>query len=175
MVSDFCSEIGAIGGALQRDDRLPKAVQSFVAQYFTPRATTPDDYAAAERIRYVSREALLKADIGAIGAPEEDLEQVFRLRRFLNMTGDAYVHGAYETTMELCDPTTGRLHLNGHPAAEPRHDHCEFAALKRHEVVIAVELTAAVTSCSPVFDAARKIRREMDDRDPWKLAVPSPA
>jgi hypothetical protein len=84
------------------------------------------------------------------------------------MTGDAYVHGVYETTMELCDPLTGRFFVQGHPMPQVRLEHVEFAALKLHEVVVAVELTAAVTSTAGVFDAAREARREMNRRELWR-------
>ena len=169
IVSDFCAEVGAIGGALNRGGELPKPVTDFVDQYFTPKQRTPEEYAVAERVRYVSREDLMKSDIVAVVGSGIDVERVRSLRRFLNMGGDAYVHGAYETTMELCEPRTGRFFLGGHPDSETRRTHLEFAALKLHEVVVAVELTAAVTSTAHVFEAARNTRREMDRLDPWKL------
>ena len=172
IVSDLCAEVGAIGGALNRGGELPKAVRDFVDQYFIPKQRTPEEYAAAERIRYVSREELMKSDIAASTGSGIDVERVRSLRRFLNMGGDAYVHGAYETTMELCEPRSGRFFLGGHPDSETRHTHLEFAALKLHEVVVAVELTGAVTSTALVFDAARNTRREMDRLDPWKLENP---
>lgn len=172
IVSDLCTEVGAIGHALDRGGDLPKSVATFVEQYFTPKERTPEDYAAAERTRYVSREDLIKSDIAVGAGSTVDVERTRALKRFLNMGGDAYVHGAYETTMELCDPQTGRFYISGHPAGEMRAVHLEFAALKLHEVVIAFELTAAVTSVSSVFEAARNTRRDMDQREPWKLASP---
>ena len=60
IVSDFCTEISTIGLALHRGGDVPTAVRDFVAQYFMPRARTPDEFAATERARYVSREALMK-------------------------------------------------------------------------------------------------------------------
>ena len=172
MVSDFCAEVGAIGGALNRGGPLPRAVTDFVDQYFAPKQRTPEEYAAAERVRYVSREDLMKSDIAAVVGSGNDVERTRLLRRFLNMSGDAYVHGAYETTMELCEPRTGRFCLAGHPDSETRRTHLEFAALKLHEVVVAIELTAAVTSTARVFEAARNTRREMDQLEPWRLDNP---
>lgn len=172
IVSDLCAEIGAIGRALNRGGELPQAVKSFVDQYFMPKQRTPEQYALAKRIHYVSREDLMKSDIAATTDFDVDVERVRSLRRFLNMSGDAYVHGSYETTMELCEPHTGRFFLGGHPDGETRHMHLEFAALKLHEVVVAFELTGAVTSAAPVFEEARNTRREMDRLAPWKLESP---
>ena len=169
IVSDLCTEVGAIGHSLNRGGELPKSVATFVEQYFTPKARTPEGYAAAERTRYVSREDLIKSDISQEAGGTVDVERTRSLKRFINMAGDAYVHGAYETTMELCEPRTGHFFVSGHPASEVRDVHLEFAALKLHEVVVAFELTAAVTSAAPVFEAARETRREMDTREPWKL------
>jgi len=87
------------------------------------------------------------------------------------MTGDAYVHGAYETTMELCDPSTGLFQVSGHQNPDTRHEHAESVALTLHAVVVAMESTAALTSTAFVFNSAREARREMDRREPWKLVV----
>jgi hypothetical protein len=54
VVSDLCTEISAVGLALDRGGELPAAVKDFVAQYFRPRARTPDEFASSERTRYVS-------------------------------------------------------------------------------------------------------------------------
>jgi hypothetical protein len=62
---------------------------------------------------------------------------MMKLKRFLNMRGDACVHGAYETTMELYDPRTNRFLLQGHPATEVRQVFKEHAALTLHEVIVA--------------------------------------
>lgn len=172
IVSDFCTEVGAIGGALHRGGELPKPVTVFVEHYFTPKERTPENYAAAERARYVSREDLMKSDIAVGSGSAADVEWAWSLKRFLNMVGDAYIHGAYDTTMELCEPRTGRFFVDGHPSREVRAVHVEFAALKLHEVVRAFELTAAVTAVPPVFEEARRARREMDQQAPWKLDQP---
>jgi len=168
MVSDFCTEIQAIGEALHSGGAPARAVEMFVEQYFQSRALTPDEHDKSERIRYVSREELVKADVRRAAAAGVEGEKVRKVHRFLNMAYDAYVHGAYETTMELCDPRTGLFHMRGHPEAATRHLHEEAVALKLHEVVAAVEVTAAVTSTEDVFDAARASRRAMDAMAPWK-------
>jgi len=168
-VSDFCMEVKAIAEALHRGGEPPQSVKDFVAQYFQPKSTTPEEYAAAEKVRYVSREELMKADIRMAQGTPVDGEKMRMLRRFINMTSDAYVHGAYETTMELYDPRVRRFAMRGHPDPEVRHEHAEAVALKLHEVVAAIELTAAMTSAESVFAAARDARRAMDARVPWKM------
>ena len=86
----------------------------------------------------------------------------------LNMTYDAYVHGAYETTMELCNPNTGVFAMQGHPEASKRQKFVEAVFLKMHEVVVAVKLTAAVTAHAEVFKAAGEALNVMDSSEPWK-------
>jgi hypothetical protein len=167
-VSDFCTEIKAIGEALNRGGELPRAVQTFVEQYFMPRPHTPDQFAAADRVRYVSREELMKAEVRLTENTKVDGENLRKVHRFLNMSFDAYVHGAYETTMELCDPETGRFMMRGHLSPSKRQEFIKAVLLKLHEVVTAIELTAAITAHAEVFQAARDARHAMDDSEPWK-------
>jgi hypothetical protein len=168
IVSDFCTEVTAIGEALNSGSDLPIAVQTFIEQYFARKARTPQEFAEQERCRYVSREELMKAEVRMAQRVNVDGEQVRAIRRFVNMTYDAYVHGAYETTMELCDPMTGTFMFGGHPEIWKREEFVEAVFLKLHEVVRAIELTAAVTSHAVVFGAAREARRTMDTLEPWK-------
>lgn len=168
IVSDFCTEITAVGKALNRGGALPGAVQEFVDQYFVPRPRTPAELAAAKRNRYVSREQLMKAELRLAEGAQVDGEQLRVVHRFLNMTYDAYVHGAYETTMELYDPHIGRFMMSGHVSTLKRSEFVEAVYLKLHEVVVALEVTAAVTANATVFDSARKARHAMDASEPWK-------
>jgi hypothetical protein len=170
MVSDFCIEVSAVGEALHRGGDVPVSVRSFVEQYFARKASTPEELAADERVRYVSREELMKAEGRLAENAKVDGEQQRVLRRFLNMTYDAYVHGAYETTMELCDPLTGRFFVSGHPDVSKREEFVDAVFLKLHEVVVAIELTAAVTANDAVFRAAREARHTMDGTAPWKYS-----
>lgn len=167
-VSDFCTEVSAIAEALNRGGDPPRAVRDFVSQYFMPRARTPEQYAAIERIRYVSRGELMKAEGRFAEGTEVDGEQLRIVHDFLNMAYDAYVHGAYETTMELLDPTTGLFAMRGHPDEAKREEFVEAVFLKLHEVVVAIELTAAVSGNAGVFSAARETRHTMDASDPWR-------
>ena len=167
MVSDFCTEITAVREALNRGGELPAAVRTFVDQYFAQKPRTPDQLATAERTRYVSREELMKAELRLAENSEVDGEQMRIFHRFLNMTYDAYMHGAYETTMELCDPDTGRFMMSGHLTLSKREEFVEAVFLKLHGVVAALEFTAAVTAHAEIFKAARDARHTMDASEPW--------
>lgn len=168
MVSDFCTEASAIGEALNRGGEPPRAVRDFVNQYFTPKARTPEEYAASERTRYVSREELMKAEVRLAEGTTVDGERLRIVHQFINMGYDAYVHGAYETTMELYNPLTGAFAMRGHSEAPKRQEFVEAVFLKAHEVVVAVEFTAAKTAHAEVFKAAREARHVMDASEPWK-------
>jgi hypothetical protein len=139
-----------------------------VDHYFVPKPRTPEQFEAAERIRYVSREDLMQTKVHLAEKANIDVEQVRTVRRFLNMSFDGYVHGAYETTMELCDPETGRFMMRGHLSPSKRQEFVEAVLLKLHEVVIALEFTAAVTAHAEIFQAARDARHAMDNAEPWK-------
>ncbi len=162
VVSDLCREISAIGYAVHAGGELPSAVVKFVDQYFTPRARTPEQFADQEKVRHVSREDLMKTQVAVARAAGVDPEEQFLLRRFLDMSYDSYVHGAYETSMELYDVQRGGFMMRGHRSTEKRYEFAEAVFMKMHEVVAAVQLTAAVTGHEDVFDAARAARRQMD-------------
>jgi len=70
--------------------------------------------------------------------------------------------------MELCDPDTGRFMMRGHLSPSKRQEFVEAVLLKLHEVVVALEITAAVTAHAEIFKAARDARHVMDDSEPWK-------
>lgn len=152
---------------------MPVAVQTFVDQYFAFKHRTPEALAAAERIRYVAREDLMKGEVRMAEGTAADPERLRAVKRFLNMAYDSYVHGSYESTMELCDPSRTEFMMRGHRSAEKRAEFIEAAFLKMHEVVVALEMTAAVTGHEAVFNHARETRRRMDTIAPWKCSPPA--
>ena len=111
---------------------------------------------------------ILKGKVRLTEGTSVDGEQLRTTYPFINMVYDAYVHGAYETTMELCNPSTGVFAMRGHPEASKRQEFVEAVFLKMHEVVLAVELTAAVTAHAEVREVAREARHAMDVSEPWK-------
>jgi hypothetical protein len=170
MVSDFCTEITTIGQALHDGGTLPAAIQTFVDQYFARKIVTVDQFAGDKRPRYVSREELAKAETQAASeGAKVRREQIRDTRRYLNYVYDGFVHGAYASTMELCDPAAGRFMVDGHTDESKKEEYVEAVMLKLHEVVVAIEFTAALTAHSGVFEAARNARHTMDASEPWKL------
>ncbi len=93
----------------------------------------------------------MKADLRLAESAKLDGEKLRNYHRFLNMVYDAYVHGSYETTMELYDPVTGGFMTSGNTPISKREEFVEALFLKLHEVVHALELTAAVTANESVF------------------------
>lgn len=168
IVSDFCAEIWAIGSSLQQGGNLSPAVKEFVDQYFMARARTPDEFAAMKRRHYVSRKELMRAQEAFAANQSIDTNLLKRSHLYLNMIYDSYVHGSYETTMDLWHPRTCVFEMRGHPSPQKQEKFIEAVFLKMHEVVVAVELTAAVTSHCAVFKQAREVRRAMDATKPWK-------
>lgn len=115
----------------------------------------------------------MKAEVRMAEATDVDPEKLRTVKRFLNMAYDSYVHGAYESTMELCDPNRMEFMMRGHRSAEKRSEFIEAAFLKMHEVVSAIEMTAALTAHEAVFNEARETRRKMDTLAPWKCSPPA--
>jgi len=110
----------------------------------------------------VSREDLLKVRVSLTENAHSASEQFRTNRRFVNMAYDSYVHGAHEATMELYDPHTGRFMMRGHQSLSKRQEFVEAVALKLPEVVVAIEMTAAVTAQADIRQAVRAARRAMD-------------
>lgn len=162
MVSDFCTESMIIGKGLRSGGELPSPVRTFVEQYFTPRPRTPDQYKKTQRSRYVSRRELMKAETRLDQMAGIHNEQIGPLHEFLNSGSDAYVHGAYETAMELYDPDIGRFRMRGDRDPSQHRNYVEWVSLKLHEVVCALEITAEVTGHEEVWKATRDARRALD-------------
>ena len=162
MVSDFCTEIITVGKALDSEDKLPDPVRDFVEHYFTPRPRTPEQYKKAKRLRYSSRKDLMKVETRWAEIKGLDREQAQAVHKFLTSGADAYVHGAYETTMELYDPNLGHFSMRGSRFPWKRQYCIEWVFLKLHEVVIALQITAAVTGHEEVWKATDDARRILD-------------
>ena len=165
MVADFCSEIITIGKALQSEGELPDPVRDFVEQYFAPKPRTPEEYKETKRPRYPSRRDLMKVETRwaeMVGIAHHDDERKQDLGNYINSILDAYVHGAYETTMELYDPDIGHFRMRGFRFQLKQQEHVKLVFAKLHEVVGALECTAAVTAHEEVRKATRDARRALD-------------
>ena len=162
MVSDFCTEITTIGKALDSQDELPDAAHTFVEQYFATKPQTPDQYKEAKRPRYPNRKDLMNVGTRWAEMKGIDDEGERTAHKFLNSLSDAYVHGAYETTMELYDPRTGHFSMRGSRSRWKRLDHIKWMFLRLGEVVSALQITAAVTGHKEVWKATDDARRALD-------------
>lgn len=161
LVSDFATEIQAVGEGLRRG-KLNEPQQRFVDQYFAPLARTPEEYEKRERDRYVSREQLYKAYYAMGAEASIDVDRLRSLRRFLDYGYDKYVHGAYMTAMELY---TGRDHsfmLAGHESERHRDVARTAIAGKLHEVVCAFEMMALVWPNETLRKEISEVRRRID-------------
>lgn len=56
--------------------------------------------------------------------------------------------------------------MSGHASASKRKEFVEAVCLKLHEVVCALEITAAVTANAAIFQAAREARHALDAGEP---------
>ena len=153
MVSDFCTEIMSVGMALQSETELSKKVNDFVEQYFVPRARTLDEFKKRGTTHYPTRKDLMKGEFRLAQAAGVDAESMREHHEFLNHFFDGYVHGAYETTMELYDPSINGFRMRGQLPVSQQYRHGVF--FKVHEVVQALVMTAAVTGHREVFEATR--------------------
>jgi hypothetical protein len=170
IVSDFCTEVDAVSHAVHSGD-TPKAVTEFVQQYFVPKPRTPEENEAAKKTRYVTREELLKVHVRRTQGTDIDGDHFRRLKRYLNVAFDAYVHGAYETTMELFDPKVGVFLMSGHPSADRRSEFHDAIAGKLHEVVVAIGLTAAALGAKTVHAQANEAREALDAEEDYSDVI----
>ena len=106
-----------------------------------------------------------KVDVEGFNAQQLDLNH-----RFVNMSYDAYVHGAYETTLELWSDQRGTFMVRSHASVAKHDEFIEAVFMKMPEVVVATELTATALGNAAVFEQARKARRTMNATEPWSLA-----
>ena len=171
MVSDFCTEVVAIGKALQVRDDIPAPVQDLVKQYFAPKPRTPKQYMKTPRRRYPSRKQLMEVEKRwAAQMAVIDDAQARSAQRFINSSSDGYMHGAYETTMELYDRQLGRFRMRGVRDPSQHREYVEWVSLKLHEVVCALEITAAMTGHEEVWTAVRDARHALDKAE-WSQVV----
>jgi hypothetical protein len=139
-------------------------VQAFIDHYFLPLAKSPDEFANQAKIRYVSRERLLLAKV-ALSPPIPGIgsDMILKHERFIDKTYDGFVHGYFESTMDLWNPAKRAFEVQGRSDEEVRADYVEATILKSQEVVKAIELTACMTGCNEVFESARSARRHLDE------------
>ena len=68
------------------------------------------------------------------------------------MIYDGYVHGAYETTMDLFDQSTGSFAMRGHPDTTKREEFIDAVYQKLPEVIVANHAKMKVLAFSIITD-----------------------
>lgn len=115
-ISDFAFEIIFIAQGLL-EGQLSASQDKFVADYFKPLPTSADELAQRERDYYVSRKDMQKAHHQLAEKAGLSGYELSKLTAFLNKGYDSYVHGAYETAMELYHGVSRTFMLTGHQSA----------------------------------------------------------
>ena len=161
MVSDFAQEIVSVGEGLL-EGRLTSVQKKFVKQYFAPIARNADEHARIEHERYVTREELFAAHQRLADKTTKRADDLRKLTRFLNYGYDKYVHGAYQTAMELFRGDQQRFMLRGHDSARHRCIAKTSVAGKLHEVLIALEFMAMTRQLDPLIAEIRSNRHELE-------------
>jgi hypothetical protein len=141
-VSDFAVEIFSVSegmtGAPTNDQQL------FVRQYYMPMSTDPDEYAAQDKERYVTRGKLLNAHLRFAEKIRNgaDAQRVKKVMTFLGYGYDKYVHGAQIASLELYYGDTRRFMVRGVPAEEHRNISKRAVASKLHEALASLIMVA---------------------------------
>ena len=111
-VADFSAEVMFIAeGVLE--GRLTQEQAEFIEQHHAPLARTADEFAEREHQWYVGRKAIAKAQRRLAEKWGADPEFLQKLTEFLNYGYDSYVHGKYESAMELFSGADMRFMMNG--------------------------------------------------------------
>jgi len=156
-VADFAAEIIFLAEGLL-GDHMTAAQTKFVDDYFKVRATSPVELDEREREYYVGRRDIEAAHKRLSERAGVSAEEVAKIAAFLNKGYDSYVHGAYQTAMELFTGETDRFMMAGHKSATYHCISKTSVAGKLHEVVVALEYMAITRKMQPLvatIDAAR--------------------
>ncbi len=160
-VSDFASEIMFLAEGLI-EGRMTKEQTKFIRDYFKPLPNSARELAQRKRERYVARTDIHKAQhrlAAKAGVSTAALGEVLGL---LTKGYDSYVHGAYESAMELFTGRTGRFMMTGHESLRHRCMAKVSVAGKLHEVVGALELMALSRRLAPLSATIYRARHELE-------------
>jgi hypothetical protein len=119
MTEDLVVEIGFLIDGLT--SKVPsKSHEEFVEQYFAVMPASSDEYAQQSKVRWVSRDKVLAGFLRTLQGVARDPEQVRKSMQFIYYTHDKYVHGGYQTAMELYSGETNQFMLRGHDGDSAR-------------------------------------------------------
>ena len=114
IAGDFSHEIKFVYEGL-RSGTMTSDQKQHLDDFFDRRPATPEESPAAGRRRFVNRDALFKAQVRLINEKHLDGEQLRELARTIAGGLDGYVHGYYETAMELYDGKRFHIDRVGYP------------------------------------------------------------
>ena len=100
--ADFADEITFLGEPKVTGQRT-KAYERFVDQAFMAIPTSLGEWTEWQRERYVGREEVVKANVRLAEMAGQDGEVLRNSSRWLSHGYDRYVHGSYDSAMELYD------------------------------------------------------------------------
>lgn len=161
MVSDFASEINAVGEGLLRGE-FTSTQKQFIDQFFAPIPKSTAEFEAQEKQRYVNREELMKALVRLANDASQDGERYRDIKRNLNRGYDAFVHGSYATAMELYHGGRNEFLTRGHDWPRRLCVARVSVAGKLHEVVSALEFIALLVRDEALHSEIRDGRRRLE-------------
>lgn len=169
-VGDFAGEIWFLVEGITRG-KFTKSQTQFISQFFDPIATTVEEYLEKEKSYYVRRGEMTKADRRLTELSGLDAESVSTVSSYLGYGFNKYVHGAYETAMELYHGGTGRfMILRGE--GRTRGAAMQIVASKATEACLAVRAAALVLGAPQIQD---EVKAFLDDADPYLEVNPASA
>ena len=168
-VSDFSNEItflaeGMINGSFNSSQ------QKFIDQFFNPFPTDPKELAKRESEKYIARKDIIDAKIRLAKRSGIDGENLKMLIKYLNKGFDSYVHGAYETAMELFSGKTHAFMLNGHDSDTARYRAKIVIALKLHGVIIALEFISKRNGIVYLIKDLGALRKRLEESDEYNAS-----
>jgi len=150
MISDFQTEVVAIATGML-SGKPTVAQHKFVEQFFALLPRTPEEMREQEKKSYVSREDLLKSHVNLANEHGQDGEGLRDATRFLNRLYDSYVHGGYQSAMELYHGDDRWFMTSGHTGGERLAVARVNVAGKLLEILTAMELIALVERNEELF------------------------
>lgn len=159
-VGDFAAEIWFIVEGMTRGE-FTKAQKQFIAEFFDPMGTTVAEYLEKEKVYYVSRGEMVKAERRLTEASGFDPDVVGGLSSYLSYGFNKYVHGAYGTAMELYDGGSHRFEVLG-IGGRTQSAATQIVASKATEACVAVGAAALVLGAPSIQTEIKKFLDEVD-------------
>jgi hypothetical protein len=161
VVDDLAAEIIFLSEGLLRGE-LNAAQAKFVSDHFRPLPRDPDELEEREKESYVARRDIFKAHGRLTESSGQSAELHRRTTAYLNKVGDAYVHGGYETAMEMFTGRGMRFMMTGHESARFICVAKASVAGKLYRVVAALELMALTRRLESLIRQTRQARQDLD-------------